>query len=539
MSEPDQQDRPTGAFPVSDLTRRLLRRGSEPIGVIDTRHTVELHGRASLLGRRTELLDGLKTRYGLAQNAGDLTAAPAAAMPFIAPFQRMAASLDLPPMSPSSARALAASATDAPAPALPESSAPHYRVKRPDRHAEPNQSRSPASAKVTAATPATGGARAGRTADAAMPVQRKVDMPSSPGGTQDSPAPPPSAAAADPAGPVNDHLVAQSGAVAAPLRQAREQQPRTAGAAPMQLQRRPDRTTAQSDGNAEPARPPASNIAQPVAATTAALGGQRTSETSLPGVSALPVVRAIAVGHPDADDKVGGGSLIARSLPPVGEVVHTAGAAQMPLQRKRDDAEEAGQSLPSDAVAPASRQHALPVDDAPVTGSLSTSLPLQREAVRPMTAAPDRTSTSLPLQREAERPMTAAPETVSVQPVQAAAAPSPAATPAQPRNAVAAEIPPAPLLPTGIVWRKADINDAGRESARPAPFSSAGAGYANGAVVMREAAAGEPGPSGDAAPVAAPAAGGEGVDVVRIAEEVSRILARQLRVERERRGRTR
>jgi hypothetical protein len=59
--------------------------------------------------------------------------------------------------------------------------------------------------------------------------------------------------------------------------------------------------------------------------------------------------------------------------------------------------------------------------------------------------------------------------------------------------------------------------------------------YANGAQILREAAA-EPASSPAATPAPAPAPESSRVDVFLIAEQVSRIMTRQLRIERERRG---
>jgi hypothetical protein len=109
---------------------------------------------------------------------------------------------------------------------------------------------------------------------------------------------------------------------------------------------------------------------------------------------------------------------------------------------------------------------------------------------------------------------------------------------AQFRGAVSAEIRAAPLLPgsASIVWRKADAIGASRESAAPAP--AAAPTYTNGAQILRAPAA-EADSSPAVTPAATPSSESSGVDVFLIAEQVSRIISRQLRVERERRGRRR
>jgi hypothetical protein len=93
---------------------------------------------------------------------------------------------------------------------------------------------------------------------------------------------------------------------------------------------------------------------------------------------------------------------------------------------------------------------------------------------------------------------------------------------------------------TRIVWRKADINGAGRESASPGPAARLDPTHA-GTQVMRQTTSDSTSGSTGASvpPVMAPAHGSGGIDVARLAEQVSRIIARQLTIERERRGRTR
>src|SRR5262245_24812813 len=96
MADFEHQNRQSAAFPLNDLTRRLIRRAIEPVGVIDVRQTLELHARSDLWpGQRLELVDNLKRRYGVLEGAGGAAgiASPVAAagLPFISPLQRMAA----------------------------------------------------------------------------------------------------------------------------------------------------------------------------------------------------------------------------------------------------------------------------------------------------------------------------------------------------------------------------------------------------------------------------------------------------------------
>jgi hypothetical protein len=93
----------------------------------------------------------------------------------------------------------------------------------------------------------------------------------------------------------------------------------------------------------------------------------------------------------------------------------------------------------------------------------------------------------------------------------------------------------------GIVWRKADANGAGGEAAAQGSAAATGGAHALGTRIMRQSAS-QAYSGSDVTPVVArttPRSGGSGVDIVRVAEQVNRIIARQLRVERERRGRTR
>ncbi|HEU0082248.1 MAG TPA: hypothetical protein VFQ87_05195 [Bradyrhizobium sp.] len=113
-----------------------------------------------------------------------------------------------------------------------------------------------------------------------------------------------------------------------------------------------------------------------------------------------------------------------------------------------------------------------------------------------------------------------------------AAAPPHIDAPTGYRGAVSAEIRAAPLPGvSGIVWRKADANGAGLASAAPAPAIAQM--VAGGGPILRAPAA-EPASGPDVTP--APAPESSGPDVFLIAEQVSRIVTRQLRIERERRG---
>jgi len=462
MTDSEHQDRQTVAFPASNLTRRLLRRATEPIGVIDVRHPAELHSRSSLwLGQRLELLDNLKSRYGLDQGAGGAggTGSPiAGGMSLIAPLQRTAAMGTVSEVS----------------------SAEQYRVKRPSRHAEPNPPKPLSAETVATQSAAAGEIRVSTNSIPAMHLQRKTSETQSP-------------------------------------------------------------------------------------------------VSSKPDPSAPPLVRATPVGTSGhLDNKFAHGhdaSLTGGPLPQVSELPHSAVVAQLHLQRKPDGstaAEEIGPFSTPHSVRPASTREELPDDDASTLSSPSTSdLHLQRKADHPPTlpvaaeeigrlstphdfrpasmredlpgdGAPTLSSPSasgLLLQRKADHPPPF-PAASSGPTAEAVTAPPPASINSQSRGPVSAEIRAAPLLPgsTSIVWRKADTNGASRESATPGLATVPT--YTNGTQIMREAAS-ESVSSSSVAPVATPTSGSNGADVTRLAEQVSRMIARQLKIERERRGGTR
>ncbi len=134
----------------------------------------------------------------------------------------------------------------------------------------------------------------------------------------------------------------------------------------------------------------------------------------------------------------------------------------------------------------------------------------------------------LPLQRKADHP----PPSLALGSAQTASAMALVAD-ARSHQPISREIP-APTLPhesPRIVWRNADANGAG--AATTAQGSAVAAGVAGALGTVRRAVSG-PTSGSDATPVRGPT-----FDVVRIADEVNRIIARQFRVELERRGRTR
>jgi len=449
MADAEYQDRRTIAFPENDLTRRLLRRATEPIGVVTVRHAAELHSRASIgLGPRLELLDNIKTRYGPGAGGAAAAASPVGGMSLIA-LQRMAAG----PPNFAAAPALAnrAGTPETATGSVPTAaSAPQYRVKRPDRAPEPYSSMP--SETIAALSPAAVG----------VPIR-----------TNSTPA--------------------------------------------LHLQRKANETPSLANDK--------------------------------PDSSALPLVRAAAV---DAGEQVDNkparardGSLTTNPLPQVNELPSIATVAPLHVQRKSDRS-SAAEAIDSVSTPPDFRGDLpLPhkVDHPPAIqvaaeeiDRFSTFADFRSASIRGAAdnALSGAAAGDLPLQRKID------PSALSVAgSVPTAGSPAaPPATNAPAHGAVATElrVSPSPADATRIVWRKAAADSANRESAERGPTTAVGQTHTSGLQVMRQVDA-EAASNGDSAPVATPALESNGVDIGQIAEQVSRMIARQLRVERERWGR--
>jgi hypothetical protein len=331
----DSADHGSQTVPVSDLTRRLLRRATEPVGAIDVRHAVELHSRSSFgSAQRLELLEGLKRRYGLGQSADAAGhALPVAGGPFTAALQRTAASpFDFAAVSSSPGRdRIAETAMGVISEEPSASSAQHYRVKRPNRYAEPNPVGPLASETVTTRSAAADGIGERPNSIAATRLLRRTDDTQSPAGSG------PQASALSPARAADSRPVGQAapredGPPAATLPQVGELS-RAAVAAPMLLPRMPD-------GSAET--------------------GRSIMRDDLPGSDQSALRRE----HPSA-----------AGLPQVGELSRAAVAAPMLLQRMPDGSAETGRSIMRDDLAgsdqPTSRREHLSAAALPQAGELS------------------------------------------------------------------------------------------------------------------------------------------------------------------------
>jgi hypothetical protein len=129
--DPGARDELIRAFPLSNLGRRLLRRITRPVGIIDVRHAAALHARASLGPMsRLDFVAELRRRYGVGQDAGPGLAS-AGRLPLAASLSVNArGAADLGPLAQSTA--VAATAANAVSDGPSVSSTRFYRVKRPE-----------------------------------------------------------------------------------------------------------------------------------------------------------------------------------------------------------------------------------------------------------------------------------------------------------------------------------------------------------------------------------------------------------------------
>ena len=107
----------------------------------------------------------------------------------------------------------------------------------------------------------------------------------------------------------------------------------------------------------------------------------------------------------------------------------------------------------------------------------------------------------------------------------------------QSRVAVASPIATVPVTPTNIVWRKADGEAVSHASVLPSARTLSAS--MNGVLSRQDGAAEQVSAGHAPVPAASPVSAGTALDVTHIAQQVRRAIARQVRVERERRGRTR
>ena len=440
MSNLEHQNAETGPLPMSDLTRRLVRRATEPIGVIDTRHAFELHARSTVLpAQRLGLAKELATRYGVEPtDGGSQNNTFTVDMPLVSPKQNSESPFQLgsaPPWGSATVPAENPKNLDlTPSPA-------QYRVKRPGPYT------APLSAPVTGE----------RVADAGVQANTPIVAP----------------------------------------------------------QVRPQMEPAQAvvDTTLETAR--------------ASLSKGEVSQRATHGSTA--------------------------PLPKVNEVPHIDVAAQTPVQRQsRSAAIDPIVVLPEDSTT--AQENAVPrVIESPQT-AVTPQMPLPSATIAASTVVDS--AAIQPVQESVSalrafisgdsKVIERQPQGGTDEPVRGLRigdSPNPALRPAGANpassSAVVAEtqVPPSPMAFPSIVWRKAESSAASITMPQRAAWLS-GPSYSSETPIMRQAAS-EPMASGPDSHVALPGSANGGIDLTRVAEQVSRILTRQLRTSRERRGRTR
>ena len=446
------QNEESNSIPVSDLTRRLVRRATEPIGVIDTRHAFELHARSTVLpAQRLALAKEFATRYGVEPiRGGSENSTSTIEMPLVSPKQSSESPFQLGSAPPWGSTTVP---TETPKNLVSTTSPVQYRVKRPGSHAAP------------LSTPVAG--------------ERAADV-----GIQ-----------------TNAPLTAQ-----------------------VQPQREPTQT---------------------VVGTTLEVAPRtlrRTDEVSQQTWS-FPTV----------------------ALPTAREVPHIELAAEMPVQRQFRSA-AIDSILTSRGNLPAVRDKTVPQASESPRPAAAATMPLKfttvADSLVPQKAATQSTQQSAPMPPafNLDAPMSQvfnldhAPVSerqlrirVDDLPVDGPkledntnADPGLAGSKPLSQAAVVAEtqVPPSPMAFTGFVWRKAESPAAGGITMPQQAAGLSGPTYSSEMPIMRQSAS-EPMAAGADSHLTLPGSSDGGIDLTRLAEQVSRILTRQLRISRERRGRTR
>jgi len=476
MKDSDDQDLGAGNFQESALIQRLLRRANEPIGVVNLRHAAQLGARtAGWIERRFELLDNWKTRYGLEQGAAGAGGGPLSGTERIPPIGPFQ-SIAVGGLGPSSLVQPSVMRTAMPGTGdETASNAPPLRQFRVKR--------------VTAIPDAN---------CAKVPRETEPVSSDAPDAVHDTSAP-----RAD-----------QSSL----LPQATEIRVSTSSSRQMHLQRRAigERETTITSGEAE-------------------------GSAGLSSPHETPAGEGLSAGT--AHDI----SSAAASLPQVSELPPAGCAAvPMPLQHKAletmppTDGEAEGSSVP---LVPARVQ---PMKISQHLSARSPAIPTGLESLPHVTElrrASGSSAAPVHLQRKlgnnpvpAKQPGTGTPKENGGAPVSGAENRLPT---------VSREIRPMPSAAStaSIVWRKADAIPAGAAMANAFTASglSTSSMHASEPQIMRETASSALAASSVSPPVttaAAPTSGNHGIDVGQMAERINRMIARQMAIERERRGKT-
>jgi hypothetical protein len=488
MSDLEYRDAQNAAVPADDLIRHLLRRANAPVGVIDTRLAFRLHGRAGLwLGQRRELLAILKNRYGVAgDEGGGAWTDGLRGMP----LQTTGASnFDAAPVPPSGSDAgnpetLFGTASQTSS----EPEAQRFRVRRP---IEPNLSK-PHSSRTFSMQPLAAGAISfSANSVAAIHPQRE---------------------------PIETQKKASSAPDPIVLPPVRGGEANTLGQAEGKLAAEHDCTFVTNP------LPQVSQLrSMPIAPEMpmAALAQASTAD-DLPGDK-------VALSDPYFN-----APFVTNPLPQINQPRSMPIAPQMPMVALAQ-ASTAG-DLPVDKVAlsnpyfnaPPVQLAATPIqiEQAPKRVDLHSQEALISKSPFVTLQPPHRLADQLPLVPTNSSFRTT--ETASALPI----------ANAHSQGAISVEIRAMPSLAgsAAIVWREPERSNASGKRAATGPALAAGPIYASGSA-NSEAAAGTL--SHSSLPVAMQASTGNRAEIAAVAEQVSRIIARQLRMERMRRGRTR
>jgi hypothetical protein len=529
----------TGPEQSTELTDRLLRRRTEPAGVINTHHPLQMYDRtAGLVARRFAMLDHWRTRYADAENSAwrkgptgfdfASTSTPSAAL-----REKAAA-------APEISRAAAPEISRAAAPEISRAAAPSAspRSVAPESSAR-TRAQVPTQAAPTAASPLMRVMRrAARPADAARPSSTPGShSPIIEGGSRQGSSETPGGT---PANSRSIEIDEPAPGDSTPLTLARVDGEVVLAPADTQVQRRQSDDSnsdagsgglGKSDDSIRSAiTTPASVKGRAGDVATAAI--QPSPLQSLP--RALPLATppiAVARAQRKADEAPGllKGKILGAPASDVATQRAPFPATTSVTERVAGVTDPVGSPGAAQSPSPAREGH-MP-DQASGQGAEPSSgvsrLPLASASIQRQ-AAPGETRGPSPGETQSQiregkgdnSAVASAPQTPGGKP--AAAAEIPASSFAQ--------------APPKIVWRKS-----AESSSTPSPPQSAKRENItpSAPMIARQSDGGSDRTAETFTPASPPAPSGGvggGVDVEQLAEEVSRLLARQLQIERERRG---
>jgi hypothetical protein len=462
MNNSEHQPVRPSLFPVTDLTSRLFRRASEPLGVIDVHQTEQMHARMpSWLLQRLELLDSFRTRYGLDYVGSQTSVALSPAkerMPIVDTYQTAVSGNSLPstPGQPSIMRkTVSGTVLHIASDAVPTR---QFRVKRPNAISDFDR-------------PKPSGLMESASNKSQTPERREITPP-----------------------PENQ---------SDPLPQVAEIRPQTSSSPQMHLQREfgsagvPTPRSNNAGGVMDfYAKEPSNSDSLPRVRELPPGSASKMHLQRLlgPATASVPTQSVLARSTATQDSSAGNQTspLALGWLPHLMETPIESAffSAEMHLQRSHDLAEDSG----------------------------SATTVQTEQTRREVSTSSSQADGKTPSSEENRHP-----------------------------SAVSREIRvmPSHPNPAAIVWRKVDSNGAGANTTN----TSSGARFLNGPThagspqLMRQAAI-SPSPSTVAGALPNPttiptaASEGSGIDIMYVAERVSRVISRQLAIERERRGKT-